>query len=63
MISAQKEIKFLNSGCIGFLASMVDLRKETELTPVDVLMVRDYMSVFLKDLPSLSPDREIVFSI
>ena len=46
-----------------FLASIVDLSKETELMPEDVLVVRDYVSVFLKDLPRPLPDREIVFSI
>ena len=29
----------------------------------DVPVVRNYMSVFLKDLPGLPPDRKIVFSI
>ena len=53
----------LNSGCMGFLASIVDPSKETELTPEDVLMVRNYVSVFLKDLSRLPPDRETVFSI
>ena len=55
-----------------FLASIVDLSKEIELmpddvlvvrTPDDVLVVRDYVSVFLKDLPRLPSDREIMFSI
>ena len=47
----------------GNLASIVDSSKETELTSDDVPMVRDYMSVFPKDLPRLSPNREIMFSI
>ena len=46
-----------------FLARIVDSSKETELTPEDVLVVKDYVSVFLKDLPGLPPDRETVFSI
>ena len=53
----------LSSGCKGFLASIVDPSKETELTPEDVPVVREYVSVFPKDLPGLPPDREIVFSI
>ena len=63
MISAIKARKLLNSRCIGFLASIVDLSKETELTPEDVPMVRGYVLVFSKDLPGLLPDREIVFNI
>ena len=52
----------LDSGCVGFLSS-IDLNRETELTPDDVPIVRDYVSIFLKDLLELPPDREIVFSI
>ena len=63
MISALKARKLLSSGCKGFLASIVDSSKKTKLTPEDVPVVRDYVSVFLKDLPGLPPDREIVFSI
>ena len=48
---------------MGFLASIVDLSKEIELTPDDVLVVRDYVSVFPKDLLGLLPDRKTVFSI
>ena len=40
-----------------FLASLVDPSKETELTLDDILIVRDYVSVFLKDLPRLLLDR------
>ena len=53
MISVLKARKLLSSGCMGFLASMVDLSKETELTPNDVPVVRDYVLVFPKDLPRL----------
>ena len=51
MISTLKANKLFSSGCMGFLASMVDLSKETELIPKDVPVVRDYVLVFLKDLP------------
>ena len=62
-ISALKARKLLSSGCKGFLASIVNPSKETELTPEDVPVVREYVSVFPRDLPGLPPDREIVFSI
>ena len=45
---------------MGLLANIVNLSKEIELTPEDVPMVRDYVSVFLKDLLGLPLDREIV---
>ena len=62
-ISALKARRLLSSGCKGFLASILDPSKETELTPEDVPVVREYVSVFLRDLPGLPLDKEIVFSI
>ena len=53
MISALKVRKLLCSRCIRFLANMVDPRKEMKLTSDNVPMVRDYVSVFPKDLPGL----------
>ena len=43
--------------------TFVDPSKGTKLTPKDVLVVREYISVFLKDSPGLLLDKEIVFSI
>ena len=63
MIVALKVRKLLNNRCIRFLASIVDPSKETKLTPDNISVVRDYVVVFLKDLPGLPPDREIVFNI
>ena len=63
MISALKTKKFLDSGCMRFLETIVDPSKETELTLDDVLVVKYYVSIFLKDLLRLLPDREIVFII
>ena len=40
-----------------FVASMVEPSKEMELTPDDMPILRDYMSVFFKDIPKLFPDR------
>ena len=48
---------------MGFLASIVDPSKEMELTPEYVPVVRDYVSVFQKDLPGLPLDRKTMFSI
>ena len=46
-----------------FLARIVDSSKETKLIPDKIPVVRDYVSVFSKDLPRLPPDKEIVFNI
>ena len=53
MILALKVRKLLNKRCVGFLASIVDQSKEIELMQDDVPVVRDYVSVFLKDLLGL----------
>ena len=48
---------------MGFLASTVNLSKKIELMPEDLSVVRDNITIFLKDLPRLPPDKDTVFSI
>ncbi|XP_062113261.1 uncharacterized protein LOC133824401 [Humulus lupulus] len=55
--------RLLESGCMGYLASVVDTYKEQKLKPKDVPVVRDFLEVFPEDLPGLPPDREIEFVI
>ena len=61
--SAMKAKRLLDSGCVGYLASMVDTSLERHLKPEDVLVVQEFLEVFPKDLPRLPPDREIEFII
>ena len=63
IISAMKARRLLNSGCIGYLASVVDTSLEQQLKPEDVLVVPNFLDIFLDDLPRLPPDREIEFAI
>ncbi|XP_062091879.1 uncharacterized protein LOC133797823, partial [Humulus lupulus] len=63
LISAMKARRLLESGCVGYLASVVDTYKEQKLKPEDVPVVRDFLEVFPEDLPGLPPDREIEFVI
>ncbi|KAL5537790.1 hypothetical protein UlMin_046097 [Ulmus minor] len=63
MISAIKAFKLLANGCEGFLASIVDNCEDGRSRPEDVLVVKDYLEVFPKDLLGLPPDREIEFEI
>ena len=37
---------------MGYLASTVDVSVEQKLKPEDVLVVQDFVDVFLEDLPS-----------
>ena len=63
VISSIKAKKLLDSGCIGYLASVVDISLEQHSEPEDVLVVQEFLEVFLEDLPGLPPDREIEFII
>ena len=58
-----KARKMLANGYNGFLASIVDKKKEDKLKLEDVPVVRDFSDVFPEDLPGLPPDREIEFEI
>ena len=62
-LSAMKARKMLAKGCKGFLASIMDKKKEDKLKLEDVPIVRDFGDVFPEDLPGLPPDREIEFEI
>ena len=52
----------LQKGCKGYLAHVVDTRS-SEVRLEDVPVVRDFLDVFLDDLPGLPPEREIDFPI
>ncbi|XP_073039337.1 uncharacterized protein [Primulina eburnea] len=63
IISCLQANKLLHKGCMGFLASVVDLRKESNLQLQDIDVVQDYPDVFADDVPGLPPDREVEFVI
>ncbi|XP_075515506.1 uncharacterized protein LOC142550154 [Primulina tabacum] len=50
-------------GCIGFLASVLDVRKESNMQLQNIDVVQDYPDVFADDVPALPPDREVEFVI
>ena len=63
IISAMKARRLLDSGCIGYLASVVDAESEQKLEPRNVPVVLEFLEVFPEELPGLPPDREIEFVI
>ncbi|XP_075475657.1 uncharacterized protein LOC142508840 [Primulina tabacum] len=63
IISCLQATKLLQKGCIGFLASMLDVRKESNMQLQDIDVVQDYPDVFADDVPGLPPDREMEFVI
>ncbi|KAJ9561478.1 hypothetical protein OSB04_006638 [Centaurea solstitialis] len=62
LISVIKANRCIRKGCVWFMAYVVDSGKD-RLEVKDVEVVRDYPKVFLEDLVSLPPDREIEFRI
>ncbi|GJX29037.1 putative reverse transcriptase domain-containing protein [Tanacetum coccineum] len=66
IISCTKTQKYIEKGCLIFLAQVT--KKETrdkseEKRLEDVLTVRDFPEVFLEDLPGLPPTRLVEFQI
>ncbi|RVW93842.1 Retrovirus-related Pol polyprotein from transposon 17.6 [Vitis vinifera] len=61
VISALRASSLLRKGCQGFLAYVVN--EENDLKLEDIPIVRDYPDVFLEDLPSLPPEKEVEFTI
>ena len=56
MISTMKARRLLENGCIGFLASVVDISIEQKLKPEEVLIDNEFLEIFLEDLPGLPPE-------
>ncbi|XP_073038079.1 uncharacterized protein [Primulina eburnea] len=51
IISCLQANKLLHKGCMSFLASVVDVRKERNLQLQDIDVVQDYPDVFADDVP------------
>ena len=63
VISVMKAKRLLDSGCVGYLASVVDTSLEQHSKPEDVPVVQEFLEVFPEDLPRLPLDRETEFII
>ncbi|KAL5543368.1 hypothetical protein UlMin_007152 [Ulmus minor] len=59
----EQKFEFVASGCMGYLATIVDKSVEAKGNVEDVPIVRDFVDVFPEELPGLPPDREIQFEI
>ncbi|KAJ9548812.1 hypothetical protein OSB04_021355 [Centaurea solstitialis] len=62
LVSMLKAKKCLRKGCQGYLAYVIDAKKEKKGVS-DVPIVRDFPEVFPEDLTGLPPDRQIEFRI
>ncbi|XP_073061840.1 uncharacterized protein [Primulina eburnea] len=63
IISCLQATKLLYKGCVGYLASVVDTRKDSRIQLQDIDVVQDYPDVFEEDVPGLPPDQEVEFVI
>ncbi|GJS78249.1 putative reverse transcriptase domain-containing protein [Tanacetum coccineum] len=61
IISMMKANKYMNKGCVAYLAYTIDAQVEKQV--IDIPIVREYLDVFLEDLPSIPPDRQVKFGI
>ena len=63
LVSVSQAAKMIRSGCEAYLANVVDTQ-ELEKRAVGVIpVVREFKDVFSEELPWLSPQREIDFTI
>ena len=62
LISMLKARRCLGKGCPGYLAYVIDAKKE-KLDVKDVPIVCEYPEVFPEDLSGLPPDRQVEFKI
>ncbi|XP_057994389.1 uncharacterized protein LOC131174655 [Hevea brasiliensis] len=62
VILIARVIRMLKSGCVAYLAHVVNTRVESPSLK-DIPTVCDFENVFLEDLPSLPPTREVEFGI
>ena len=66
MLSFLEARDLVCSGCSAFLACLVSLTAEESLdsrVPYGVLVVSEFVDVFLDELPNLPPHREVEFGI
>nr|CAD1824736.1 unnamed protein product [Ananas comosus var. bracteatus] len=61
-VSTSRARKLINSGCVAYLASVVETQKELP-TLGDISVVCEFSDVFPMELPGLPLDREVEFVI
>jgi hypothetical protein len=61
LISAIQATKLLRSGCSGYLACVTEEKLGRRIEEIPI--VREFVDVFLEELPGIPPDKEIEFTI
>ena len=62
VISAIEAQRFLRKGCEAFLALILDSKRE-QVNFENIPMIREFLDVFLEELPGVPPEREVDISI
>ena len=62
VISAIQARRFLKKGCEAFLALVLD-SKRGRVKLEDILVVKEFLDVFPKEMPGFPPKREVDLSI
>ena len=62
IMTAMKASKMLRKSCQGYLAYAIEVRDSGSQLK-DIPVVREFLDVFIEDLPGVPPDREIDFQI
>ena len=62
VISSLKAKRLLHKGCEAYLAHVID-KSSSKVTLNNVLAMYEFPDIFLEDLSSLPPDRELEFGI
>lgn len=63
LCSVARARRYLQQGCAGYVAYVIDTRDKGKPTVDDVPVVREYLDVFLKDLSGIPPERQVEFRI
>ncbi|XP_073275429.1 uncharacterized protein [Primulina huaijiensis] len=63
IISCLQAIKLLNKVCTSFLALVLDVNRDSNVSLQNIEVVQEYPDIFADDVPSLPPDREVEFVI
>ena len=61
--SATKARRYIQHGCAGYLAYMVDTWVRDQVSVSDVPVVRNFIDVFSEELPGAPPKRQVEFMI
>ena len=62
VISAIQARRFLRKGCETFLSLILDYKRD-QVDVEKILLVREFLDVFLEELPGIPPEKEVDFSI